>query len=183
MTRAEEQQLIDRCRQGNDEAFRTLVDQYKRLVFGVIARSIADQARAEELAQDVFLRVYRGLAYFRGEARLSTWIFRIVANLLAEERQTRRVVTLSLDDTREDRAPIDPPSFDTALGSLELRDRLAKAMVRLPPNYQLLVNGHYFEGRSYEELAEILEMPLGTVKTYLHRAKRMLREALETELR
>ncbi len=183
MIRAEEQQLIDRCRQGDDEAFRALVDQYKRLVFGVIARSIADHARAEELAQDVFLRVHRGLAYFRGEARLSTWIFRIVANLLAEERQARGVPTLSLDDTREDRAPLEPGSLDTALSSLELRDRLAKAMLRLPPTYQLLVNGHYFEGLSYDELAEILAIPLGTVKTYLHRAKRLLRQTLETELR
>jgi RNA polymerase sigma-70 factor, ECF subfamily len=182
MTRADELQLIDRCRQGDDEAFRALVDQYKRLVFGVIARSTADHARAEELAQDVFLRVYRGLPYFRGEARLSTWIFRIVANLLAKERQPRGVATMSLDERREDRAPLDPGSLDTAFSSLELRDRLAKAMLRLPPTYQLLVNGHYFEGLSYDELSEIFGMPMGTVKTYLHRAKRLLRQALETEL-
>jgi RNA polymerase sigma-70 factor, ECF subfamily len=182
MTRADEQQLIDRLRQGDDEAFRALVDQYKRLVFGLIARSVADQARAEELAQDVFLRVYRGLPYFRAEARLSTWIFRIVTNLLAEERRTRGIPAISLDDTRDDRPPIQPASLDTAFSSLELRDRLAKALFRLPPNYQLLVNGHYFEGLSYEELAESFGMPMGTVKTYLHRAKRLLRQALETEL-
>ncbi len=81
-----EHQLIERCRQGDDEAFRELVDQHKRLVFALIARSVSNQARAEDLAQEVFLRVHRGLRYFRGDARMSTWIFRIVSNVIAEER-------------------------------------------------------------------------------------------------
>jgi DNA-directed RNA polymerase specialized sigma24 family protein len=92
------EELIERCRHGDDEAFRELVDQHKRLVFALIARSVSDQARAEELSQEVFLRVYRGLAYFRGEARLSTWIYRIVSNVLVEERKRTRAVTISLDE-------------------------------------------------------------------------------------
>ena len=76
--RPSEHELVERCRQGDETAFRELVDQYKGLVFALIARSITNRARAEELAQDVFLKVHKGLPYFRGESKLSTWIYRIV---------------------------------------------------------------------------------------------------------
>jgi RNA polymerase sigma-70 factor, ECF subfamily len=176
-----EAELIARCRQGDDEAFRELVDQHKRLVFALIARSVSDQARAEELSQEVFLRVHRGLAYFRGDARLSTWIYRIVCNVVVEERTRRRVVEISLDDPvpGRDLPRMDPGAEDRTFGDLELRDRLQKAVERLPVQYQLLVNGHYLEGMRYEDLAESLQLPLGTVKTHLHRAKRLLRLMLE----
>jgi RNA polymerase sigma-70 factor (ECF subfamily) len=78
--------LIERCRQGDETAFRELVDQYKGLIFALIARSITNRARVEELAQDVFLKVHKGLPYFRGDAKLSTWIYRIAINVLAAER-------------------------------------------------------------------------------------------------
>ena len=71
------QELIERCRRGDEAAFRQLVDDYKGMVFGLIGRAVADRARVEELAQDVFLRVHRGLPYFRGDSRLSTWLYRI----------------------------------------------------------------------------------------------------------
>ena len=77
----------------------------------------------------------------------------------------------------------EPRASDRMLSDLELRDRLEKAMARLPPTYRVLVAGHYLEGVKYEELAEALDMPIGTVKTHLHRAKKQLRELLETELR
>ena len=87
MSGLSEQQLIDRCRHGDDEAFRELVDHQKRLVFALIGRSVPNPARVEELAQEVFLRIHRGLPYFRGESKISTWIFRIVANVITEERK------------------------------------------------------------------------------------------------
>lgn len=180
-----EQELIARCRKGDESAFRQIVDEHKGLVFGLIARSVPNRERAEELAQDVFLRVYRGLPYFRGDARLSTWIYRIVVNLLFEERGTRRVFTVSLDEPiGADHGPrLDPGAMDQAFDTIELRDRLERAMARLPVHYQVLINGHYLKGMRYEELAEALDLPMGTVKTHLHRAKRVLRELLETELK
>ena len=171
--------LVERCRQGDETAFRELVDQYKGLVFGLIARSISNRARAEELSQDVFLKVHKGLPYFRGESRLSTWIYRIVINVVSQER--RELATVSLDD--DERPQREPASHDRAFGDLAIKDRLQKAIERLPVPYQVLVNGHYLKGMRYEELAEALNMPMGTVKTHLHRAKRRLRHLLETELR
>src|SRR5262245_26851534 len=93
-----EQELVERCRRGDEGAFQDLVNRYKDLVFALIARTVHDRPRAEELAQDVFLRIHRGLPYFRGEARLSTWIYRIVANVCVQERLGRTPAPESLDD-------------------------------------------------------------------------------------
>ena len=176
-----EPQLIERCRGGDDEAFRELVDLHKRLVFALIARSVPDPARAEELAQEVFLRVYRGLKYFRGESRLATWIYRIATNVIVEERRPRRPLHVSLDEPAADgeRPRIDLGVEDRAFSDLELQDRLHKAIEQLPVPYQVLVNGHYLEGLRYEDLSASLGLPMGTVKTHLHRAKRLLRRMLE----
>ena len=177
-----EHELVERCRQGDEAAFRELVEQYKGLVFGLISRSVANPARSEELAQDVFLKVHKGLPYFRGDARLSTWIYRIAVNVLSQER--RDLATVSLDEKGDDDRPrYEPASEDRSFGDLAMKDRLQKAIERLPVPYQVLVNGHYLKGMRYEDLAEALNMPMGTVKTHLHRAKRQLRHLLETELR
>lgn len=173
--------LVERCRQGDETAFRELVDQYKGLVFALITRSIANRARAEELAQDVFLKVHKGLPYFRGDAKLSTWIYRIVINALSQERP--ELATSSLDDSADDRPRAEPGAEDRSFNDMVMKDRLQKAIERLPVQYQVLVNGHYLKGMRYEDLAEALDMPMGTVKTHLHRAKRQLRRLLETEFR
>ena len=112
MDAGRERDLIDRCRRGDQDAFQDLVEAYKGLVFAMIARTIPDRSRAEDAAQDVFLRIYRGLPYFRGESRLSTWIYRIVANVCAQE-QSHRPPPASLDDDREGRRPAPPPVADS----------------------------------------------------------------------
>lgn len=178
-----EHELIERCRQGDETAFRELVDQYKGLVFGLTARSVPNRARAEELAQDVFLKVHRGLPYFRGESKLSTWIYRITINVLSLERPDLAATSLDAVDEGGDRPRLQPGADDRAFSDLALKDRLDKAILRLPIHYQVLVNGHYMKGMRYEDLADALNMPMGTVKTHLHRAKRQLRRLLETEFR
>jgi RNA polymerase sigma-70 factor (ECF subfamily) len=180
MDHGNERDLIERCRRGDEGAFEELVDRYKDLVFALIARTIPDRSRAEDVAQDVFLRVHRGLPYFRGEAQLSTWIYRIVANVCLQD-QARPRTAVSLDDA--DHAALAPAGSDRQFGDIELRDRLEKAIARLPANYRLLVAAHYLKGVRYEDLAEALQLPLGTVKTQLHRAKQQLRRLLETELK
>lgn len=179
MTATSEHELVERCRGGDQQAFRELVERYKGLVFSIVARSASNRERADDLAQDVFLRVYRGLRYFRGESRLSTWIYRITVNVLSAERPPAPTEPLEGpgETPREFGAP------DRAFDELSLRDRVNKALQRLPANYQVLINGHYLKGMRYEDLAEALDMPLGTVKTHLHRAKRQLRHLLETEFR
>jgi RNA polymerase sigma-70 factor (ECF subfamily) len=180
MDAANERQLVERCRQDDEGAFQELVDLYKNLVFAMIARTVQDRSRVEDLAQDVFLRVHRGLPYFRGEARLSTWIHRIVANVCAQAR-TRTPVSVSLDDERSNART--PSGADPQFAGIELRDRLEKAIARLPDQQRLLIAAHYLQGVQYEDLAEAFKLPLGTVKTHLYRAKRELRRMLERELK
>jgi RNA polymerase sigma-70 factor, ECF subfamily len=179
-----ERELVERCRRGDEGAFQELVDRYKDLVFALIARTVQDRSRAEDLAQDVFLRVHRGLPYFRGEARLSTWIYRIVANVCLQDqarpKSGRDTVSLDEEDGRG-RAAV--AATDRRFDDLELRDRLEKAIARLPAHYRLVVAAHYLRGVQYEDLAEALQLPLGTVKTQLFRAKQQLRRLLETELK
>ena len=178
MDQSEESSLLERCRSGQDDtAFAELVDRYKDLVYALVYRLGRDHSQADDLAQEVFLKVHRGLPYFRGDARLSTWIYRIVFNVCGEDRQRRRPREEPLDPGGG-RPVVDPGRIDSAFGELELRDRLEQAMAALPDNYRFLIAAHYLQGVQYEALAAALDMPLGTVKTHLYRAKRLLRERL-----
>ena len=183
MDPAHERELVERCRREEPGAFEELVDQFKHLVFALIARAVSDRSRAEDLAQDVFLRVHRGLPYFRGDARLSTWIYRIVINVCAQEKAqlSSSRTQISLDDP--DARVTAPAAADRSFHDFELRDRLEKAIQQLPNHYRLLIAAHYLQGVQYEDLAAAMNLPLGTVKTQLHRAKRQLRQILEGTLR
>ena len=180
MEAVNERELVERCRSGDERAFQDLVDRYKDLVYALIARTVQDRSRAEDLAQDVFLRIHRGLPYFRGEARLSTWIYRIVANVCVGE--AGRPTPVSLDDSAARRGQL-TGATDRQFRDIELKDRLEKAIARLPANARLLIAAHYLEGMRYEDLADALQLPLGTVKTQLYRAKQQLRRMLETDLK
>jgi RNA polymerase sigma-70 factor (ECF subfamily) len=179
MADLDERALIERCRTGDDRAFGELVDCYKDVVYGLLWRLTSERSRVDDLAQDVFLKVHRGLPYFRGEAKLSTWIYRIVQNVCAQARaRPSPEVPLEFGEG-EHRRSHEPSGPDAAFGDLELHDRLEKAIAQLPEHYRFLIAAHYLKGVQYEALAETLNLPLGTIKTHLHRAKRRLREILE----
>jgi RNA polymerase sigma-70 factor, ECF subfamily len=180
MPEVDERDLVARCRRGEEAAFRDLVDRYSPMVFALAARLVRPPLRPEDVAQEAFLRVHRGLPHFRGESSLGTWIYRIVSNVAFEARGRERFQDQSLDDDAPGR-PV-PGARDRAFSDLELRDRLDKALARLPEHYQVIVHGHYVKGLRYEDLAASLGLPLGTVKTHLFRAKRLLRQALEGDL-
>src|SRR6476659_2893964 len=132
-TAAAERTLVARCRTGDEGAFQELVERYKDLVFALIARTVQDRSRAEDLSQEVFLRIHRGLPYFRGEARLSTWIYRIVANVCFEDRRGPGMGP-SLDDPAA--SHLSPTAPDRQFDDFERRDRLEKALAQLPANYR-----------------------------------------------
>ena len=171
MTERDERDLVARCQAGDEAAFGELVELYKNLVYGMVYRLVSDRSQVDDLAQEVFLKVHRGLPYFRGEAKLSTWIYRIVSHVCFRARQQKR-------DARASREMPERGAPDATFADIELRDRLEKAIARLPEHYQVLVAAHYLRGVQYEALAESLNLPLGTVKTHLYRAKRQLRELL-----
>jgi RNA polymerase sigma-70 factor (ECF subfamily) len=179
MTDLPDHELVARCRAGSDDAFAELVDRYRTRVFGLILRTVGDRSRAEDLAQDVFLRIHRGLPYFRGQAQLSTWIYRIVVNLCFQEQHRPVRIEVPAEEAGDDEHPARQLAVtDAAFKGIELRDQLSKALARLPANYRLLIAAHYLDGVQYEDLAEALDLPLGTVKTHLHRGLARLRTDL-----
>jgi RNA polymerase sigma-70 factor (ECF subfamily) len=179
MTRVSDEDLVARCLAGSDEAFADLVDSYKNLVFGVISQVVSDRNRVEDLAQDVFLKVHRGLSSFRGDSKLSTWIYRIVLNVCTDATARERTWA-SLDDRGADGIlRYEAAVRDAAFNAIELRDELERAIATLPVQQRFLISAHYFGGQQYQELADILNIPIGTVKTQLHRAKARLRVLLE----
>ena len=179
MTRADDEDLVARCLAGSDSAFAELVDTYKNLVFGVISQVVSDRNHVEDLAQDVFLKIFRGLPSFRGRSKLSTWICRIVLNVCTDAA-ARKPTCASLDERAADgRLRYEPGGRDEAFRVIELRDELEHAIAELPVGQRFLISAHYFGGQQYQELADVLEMPIGTVKTQLHRAKARLRASLE----
>src|SRR2546427_599046 len=170
--------LEDRLRRGDPRAFEELVIAYQHRVFGVALRMLRSRGEAEEIAQEVFLRVHRAVGDFRGEAKLSTWLYaitsRLCLNRLASgERRMAREGEESLERLRADT----DPAAHAERGELEAA--LQRAITELPEERRGVVVLRDFQGLSYEEIAAALDLPLGTVRSRLHRARMDLKEKLE----
>lgn len=163
-------------REGGERAFAELLRRHQGKVRGLLMRLTSDRNLADDLAQEVFLRAYRGLCGFEGRARFSTWLYRIAYNVYLNHRARSRELA-ALPENFESGAQAPETSMSAARS--DLRRDLDAAIAALPERYRAVVMLYYLEDVSYPEIAEILDLPLGTVKTHLHRAKRMLREHLD----
>ncbi len=158
-----------------------LVDQHKSRVSNIVYRMTGDSDATEDLTQEVFLRVFRGLPRFRGEARLSTWIYRITHRVCLRELQRRRHRRNQVqwdDETgswhHRENSTGDRVREDNG-EKAEIEEAVGRWMDELPPQYRMAVSLYYVEDRKYREIADIMGIPMGTVKTCLHRAKQFLR--------
>lgn len=173
--------LVSRVRDhGDDRAFTELVERHRGRVF-LLALSILGQGfagDAEEVAQEVFLRVHYSLRSFRGEAQFSSWLYRITFNLAVnlKERVRYRAPHLS-DESLTDLRSLEPSPHDQ-LNAAERHQVLARCLTDLPEVYQSALRLHYWMGSSIGEIAELLGVPDNTVKSYLHRARGLLRAML-----
>ena len=168
--------LVDRLRHGDPRAFENLVIAYQHRVFGVALRMLGNRAEAEELAQEVFLRVHRAIGEFRGESKLSTWLYaitsRLCLNRLASgERRMARQGEETL--TRLASSEIGPAA---EMERGELETALHRAIAELSEERRIVVVLRDLEGLSYEEIAAALDLPVGTVRSRLNRARTRLRE-------
>jgi RNA polymerase sigma-70 factor (ECF subfamily) len=168
--------LVDACRRGERPALHALYERYRRRVFALIARIVGAQD-AEELTQDVFLRAFRGLEKFRGEAQLSTWMYRLAVNAAlshatrAQARSKRNVSDEALEKM--------PAPEGVEGGDPRLRARLQEALVALPAGYRAVLVLHDVEGLQHDEIAQILGCRIGTSKSQLHKARAKMRDLLE----
>jgi len=170
------------ARQGSGDACTLLVRRFERPVYNLIARLVQDPGRAEELAQDTFLKMFRALGQYDPSLRFSSWLFRIAHNTAVDALRQRQV-PLAAPRADEDGEPIDLLATlpDLAQDSPEagaMRRQMAQVLDRaidtLRPEYRAVVVLRHHEELEYEEIAEVMGLPLGTVKTYLHRARRQL---------
>jgi RNA polymerase sigma-70 factor (ECF subfamily) len=176
----DELQLVARARQGDMDAFEALVTCYERYVYNLALRVVGDPAEAEDLAQQAFVRAWRGLPNFRGRSRFSTWLYRIVTNLCYNRLpQIRNDLAMLVADEEALAIPDERQAIEPALLSSELRAAIYRALETLPESYRLLLTLRHLQELSYEEIAQVTGMPLGTVKTGIFRARRALREVLE----
>lgn len=184
--------LVALAQKGRESAFRELIRRYERPVFSLIFRMVRDRETAEDLSQDTFIKVLNHLDKYRPEFRLSSWLFKIANNVAIDHLRKRHVETVSIDGSPHaaTAAEIESTSFEvvarqeTALEELEARElgsAIERAIAGLRPEYRSCILLRHVEGRSYEEIAATLDLPLGTVKTYIHRARHQLREALGEE--
>jgi RNA polymerase sigma-70 factor (ECF subfamily) len=170
--------LLDRLRAGDPGAFEELVMTYQHRVFGVALRMLGSRSEAEDVAQEAFVRAHRGLREFRGDAALSTWLYAITSRLCLSrlgtvERRFRREDPEVIERLGD--AGADPSA---ALERDEIRAALRRAIGELDEERRLVVVLRDLEGLPYEEIARALELPLGTVRSRLHRARMDLRDKL-----
>ncbi len=180
MTASADQEILDQFRSGErDAAFRRLVEAHGRTVYNIALFTLKDEILAEDATQDAFIRIYRHLGKFKGEAKLSTWVYRIVKNVCYDYLKKRRHNPM---DEMEERYLVDNDGLgpEEAVLSDWRHEAVRDAVERLPVKQRLAVTMYYFQDRSYEEIAAIMGQPLNTIKSHLHRAKTALAQSLGT---
>lgn len=171
--------LIRQAQKGDHEAFAALVNEHQRYVYNLALRVVKDENEALDLAQETFVRAWTALPNFKGQSQFRTWLYRIVTNLCYNRLPNlRRSLNDLGDDMMEEIPEPDPETPATEFESNETRRYLQQAMQDLDENYRLLISLRYQNELSYEEIASTLNLPLGTVKTGIFRAKAQLRSAL-----
>jgi RNA polymerase sigma-70 factor (ECF subfamily) len=178
----DEQVFIQRAQKGDAESFTALVDGHQRYIYNLALRLVKDEDEALDLTQETFVRAWTALPNFRGQSQFRTWLYRIVTNLCYNRLpKLRRSLTELGDEVVADLPETDLTFDNPARGfeSRELRSYLHSAIENLDENYRLLIVLRYQNELSYEEIASLLNLPLGTVKTGLFRAKEQLRRVLE----
>ncbi|MDQ8163797.1 MAG: sigma-70 family RNA polymerase sigma factor [Gemmatimonadota bacterium] len=182
--------VVRLAQQGRELAFRELVRRYERPVFSLVFRMVRDRETAEDLAQDAFIKVLNHIDKYSPEFKFSSWLFKIANNVAIDHLRKRRLDTISMDGSPHAATASEVEATtlnleseqENALEELEAKElgtAIERAIAGLRPEYRACIMLRHVEGRAYEEIAATLDLPLGTVKTYIHRARHELRKALE----
>lgn len=184
-----DQEVVEYARAGIEAAYRELIRRYQRPVFSLVYRMVRDRELAEDIAQETFIKVLNAIDRYRPEYKFSSWIFKIANNAAIDHLRRRELDTLSIEGrpdavTRERQEATALQISDrgeSPLEELEARElgtQIELAIGELRPEYRACIILRHVEDRPYEEIAAILGLPLGTVKTYIHRARAELKAAL-----
>ena len=184
-----DKELVRLSRRGDERAARELVHRFERPVFSIVYRMVRDRELAEDLSQDVFVRTFNNLDRYDRSYRFSSWLFKIAYNLTVDHLRKRGLPTISMHGAPDALTPerqeatslrleSDEEAPDDRLVAKELAGELEEAIAGLREDYRTAILLRHVEERPYEEISEIMGIPLGTVKTYIFRARRELRAVL-----
>ncbi|NLN91755.1 MAG: RNA polymerase sigma factor [Candidatus Hydrogenedens sp.] len=171
--------LVRQCQSGHREAFSELVRRHQNLVFNVAFRYMRNKTAAEDMAQEAFLKAFRLLKGFRGDCSFATWMYRVTSTTCLSElskKKRRNEVALEARNTELLVAKTPKPE------DLDMKERIRRCVTRLPSHYATAITLYYLKEVSYDEIAQALEIPQGTLKTWMFRARRQLRKIVEKEL-
>jgi RNA polymerase sigma-70 factor (ECF subfamily) len=174
----EEAVLIDAAKSGDQEAFRQIVERYQGAVYNLAYRMLGDPEEAEDAAQEIFVRLYRQLGRYDPERKFSTWTLAIATNYCIDQLRRRRMQFVPLENIIPWARARDAGPEGEAL-SRESRDEVQRLLKKLPEKYRAPLVLRYWEGLSCAEIAEILGVPEGTIKTQIHRARKQLGKMME----
>lgn len=182
----EDQQLIKRARSGDQKAYEALLNKYKNLVYHVMIKMVRNPQEAEDLSQEAFIKAFNALASFNEEFAFSTWLMKIATNNCIDHLRKKKLKTFSIDEPlkyRDEQVKLEVPDHDPTPDSLLLsKERSAMindAIESLPPRYRHVIILRHKEEKSYEDIAEILKLPLGTVKARIFRAREMINKKIK----
>lgn len=177
----DEKRLIDLARHGDKDAFRRLVETYQDRLFGLVFSLAQNREQAEDLTQEIFVKAYFALSSFEGQSAFYTWLYRIASNHCLDHLRKRRPQQISIDRPMTDdsemtfQETLEAPASDNPETSLEASSEAAALLEALDPEQKFILSLRELEGYSYEDLAELLNCPLNTVKSRLNRAREALK--------
>jgi len=181
----EDQRLIKLAREGDQKAFETLLKKYRNLVYHVMIKMVRNPQEAEDLSQEAFIKAFNALASFNEEFAFSTWLMKIATNNCIDYLRKKKLRTYSIDEPiqyKEEQVQVELPDHDPTpekqLLNEERRILINEAIQSLPPRYRHVIVLRHQEEKSYEDIAEILKLPLGTVKARIFRAREMLNKKI-----
>lgn len=180
---ADDHRLITECLEGNTASFGLLVRRYQDRLYNTVYRLVDNAEDAQDVVQEAFLNAYQSLASFHGDSAFFTWLYRIAVNTAISLRRKKRVM-VRIDGRAGESAiePLDPSELSRpghALEQAERERRIQQALARLSPEHRAVLVMKDMEGQKYETMADILQVPMGTIRSRLHRARLELRELLE----
>jgi RNA polymerase sigma-70 factor (ECF subfamily) len=179
--------LVERCRAGDRTAFNQVVTRHYRGIYRLTLRMVGNPADAEDLTQETFVKAYAALSQFDTSQKFTTWLYAIASHLCIDQARKRRVPTVAWEEEDDEgavislveRLPDESPQPDEILERAELSAQVQRAVSSLPPKYRAVVVLRHIEDMSIEEIAKTLNLPQGTVKTNLFRARDMLAKKLK----
>ena len=179
-----DEDLIERFQNGDEQAYIELVNRYRDRLMNFVYRFVNDYEQSEDIAQETLIKLYTHKHYYKKIAKFSTWIYTIAANLAKSElrkKKTRKVTNLSQMSTQEKEyeLPADQPDTDQAIESEFIEKRIQAAIQKLPLHFKTVTILREIQELSYEEISNIVDVPLGTVKSRINRARLQLQKELK----